>query len=266
MSGRSQDTYLFIDGEYLRHIFSDAMKEMFLCNVCDEDIDCKTMKEDARAKRAFFYDCIDDERQPGETEENFQKRVRTQETFFGKLGELHRFHVRQGSLKGTKKRRRQKEVDVLLAVDMLTHGYDGNMEKAVLIAGDLDFRPVVESLVRRGAFVEVWYEAKSASSELPGAADYGQKLDFRILYRWSAPSFQSHHPLPSLYNDHPPVDGHLITQGIQDGRKAVVIRDRNNPKAVLILETLNGTRWLEHSDPGVLQRYAPMIFGHIDWQ
>jgi uncharacterized LabA/DUF88 family protein len=49
---------------------------------------------------------------------------------------------------------------------MLRHGFDGNMEKAVLLAGDLDFRPIVEALVRRGVFVEVWYEKNSAAQEL----------------------------------------------------------------------------------------------------
>jgi uncharacterized LabA/DUF88 family protein len=73
--------------------------------------------------------------------------------------------MRLGSLRGAPKKRRQKEVDVLLAADMLTHGYDGNMDKAILIAGDLDFRRVVEALVRRGVFVEVWYEPKSGAAE-----------------------------------------------------------------------------------------------------
>src|SRR5262249_24834326 len=116
MSARSEDTYLFIDGEYLRRIHRDAMRSIFLCDAGDEDIDYDDFKRVARAKRVFFYDCIDDEKRPGEGDAEFQKRVHAQEAFFKKLGELKGFHIRQGSLKGTgKKKRRQKEIDVLLA-------------------------------------------------------------------------------------------------------------------------------------------------------
>jgi uncharacterized LabA/DUF88 family protein len=51
-------------------------------------------------------------------------------------------HVRLGLVKGVKPRR-QKGVDVLLAVDMLTHAFRNSFERAVLVAGDLDFKPVV---------------------------------------------------------------------------------------------------------------------------
>jgi hypothetical protein len=98
MPVRSSDTYLFIDGEYLRRIFKDAMQNILLCSVTDEDIDYAEIKRQADAKRAFFYDCIDDEQQHGESDADFQNRIRTQEAFFSKLGGIKGFHVRQGSL------------------------------------------------------------------------------------------------------------------------------------------------------------------------
>lgn len=265
MPARSEDTYLFIDGEYLRRIFQAAMENMFKCEVRDEDINYIEIMEQARAKRAFFYDCIDDERQSGETETDFQKRVASQGAFFTNLGKLRGFHVRQGSLKGTGKKRRQKEVDVLLATDMLTHGYDGNMETAVLIAGDLDFRPVVESLVRRGVFVEVWYEPRSASAELPGAADYGRRLDFHTLYQWSTTYFQVNHPRPKFLTGHAPVEGNLIKRGKFNGKPVLLIKP-DTPDFVLKIETADGVRWHEHKDPGVIERYAELIHGRIEWE
>jgi hypothetical protein len=72
---------------------------------------------------------------------------------------------------------------------MLTHGFNRNMAKAVLIAGDLDFRPVVEALVRSGVFVEVWYDVHSMAKELPLAADFGVAIHWNQLYRWNAPEF-----------------------------------------------------------------------------
>lgn len=77
MSSRSEDTYLFIDGEYLRRRNNEAMLSVFLC---DGDIDFGEIKREAGAKRAFLYDCIDDEQKEGETEAEFAKRVSNQES------------------------------------------------------------------------------------------------------------------------------------------------------------------------------------------
>ena len=41
-----------------------------------------------------------------------------------------------------RKKLRQKKVDVLLAVEALDHAFRGNMSRAYLIAGDLDFAPL----------------------------------------------------------------------------------------------------------------------------
>lgn len=142
-----ENTYLFIDGEYLRRVHNDALQSVFNR---DGELAFELVKHEARAQRVFVYDCLDDLRRAGESESAYEGRIATQESFFDGIRSLNGVHVRLGSLRGTPKRFRQKEVDVLLATDMLTHGYDGNMRQAILIAGDLDFRPIVEALVRRG--------------------------------------------------------------------------------------------------------------------
>jgi uncharacterized LabA/DUF88 family protein len=78
-----------------------------------------------------------------ETDSAFDFRVKKQTDEFNAIRSLPGFHVRLGTLSGTGKRLRQKEVDVQLAVDMLTQAFAKNMNRATLIAGDLDFRPVV---------------------------------------------------------------------------------------------------------------------------
>ena len=127
-------------------------------------------------------------------------------------------------------------------------------------------RPVVESLVRRGVFVEVWYEGKSASAELPWAADYGRNLDFRTLYNWSTARFQNNHALPALYTAHAPVVGDLIKRGRNDGREVLLVKYPNVPQSVLHLVSADGERWYEHVDHGVLERYVPLIHGAIEWE
>ncbi len=99
-------------------------------------------------------------------------------------------------MSGKRPKLRQKEVDVQLAVDMLTHGFSKNMSRAVLLSGDLDFRPIVEALVRGGVFVDVWYEKESAARELFWAADYGRALTFQDFYSMSDEKFTQENPLP----------------------------------------------------------------------
>ena len=49
------DTYLFIDGEYLRQIHRQAMLDFF---DVDGELDILEAKREAGALRAFFYDSI----------------------------------------------------------------------------------------------------------------------------------------------------------------------------------------------------------------
>src|SRR5260221_8920026 len=161
------DTYLFIDGEYLRQIHRDAMQAFF---GVDGELDLSKPKDQAGAIRAFFYDSLDDAPRQGESEEACRARVAPLEEFFTEARALSGVHVRLGTVTG--KRRRQKEVDILLAVDMFTDGFNGSMRTAVLLSGDLDFRPIIEALVRHGVFVEGWYHRRSIAQAWRGAGDF----------------------------------------------------------------------------------------------
>jgi hypothetical protein len=95
------------------------------------------------------------------------------------IAALDGYFVRRGSLRG--KRRRQKEVDVLLAVDMLSHSHRRNTDRMMLLGGDLDFRPLVEALVDQGTIVTVDCDARG-SKELTLAADSQKLLTLRELW------------------------------------------------------------------------------------
>src|SRR5260221_1035392 len=123
----TDDTYLFIDGEYLRQVHRDAMREFF---DFDGELDIHEAKQQARAIRAFFYDSIDERPRQGESAEDCKARLAPLEKFFSRTRDLSGVHVRLGTVAG--KRRRQKEVDILLATDMLTYGFNVSMGKAVL--------------------------------------------------------------------------------------------------------------------------------------
>jgi uncharacterized LabA/DUF88 family protein len=85
----------------------------------------------------FYYDCFDEEKRTGETDTAFGDRLEKQNARLRDLRDVDDCHIRLGALKGAK-RRQQKEVDVLIAVDMMAHAARGNMDKAVLVTGDLD--------------------------------------------------------------------------------------------------------------------------------
>lgn len=144
-----------------------------------------------------YYDCLDDAQKDGESKSAFDARVESQRTYLSKIGSLPGVHLRTGTVMG--RQRRQKEVDVLLAVDMLTHGSNGSMGQAVLLAGDLDFRPVVDALVRTGVYVVVWYEKTAApkictSLQIRGYRSTGTLYIFGV----QTPSSQPIHSLNVL--------------------------------------------------------------------
>lgn len=85
------------------------------------------------------------------------------------LRSLPDWHVYSGEVRG--KKRRQKKVDILIAVHMLSHAFRGNMERATLLAGDLDFEPLLESMVQNGMMVTLWHPTTKVVPDLLHAAD-----------------------------------------------------------------------------------------------
>jgi uncharacterized LabA/DUF88 family protein len=174
------DTYLFIDGGYLRETYRDLFQPLFGDGYL---VDYQSIMKSFGARRAFLYDCLDDEQKPGETGPDFAMRVQKQQDLFDAIDRVPGVHVCYGVLSQGRKRQ-QKEVGVSLAVDMLTHSFSKNMDEAVLLAGDRDFRPVVEAIVRLGTLVKVAYEPRSASRELARAADSEKEIDITTLCSW----------------------------------------------------------------------------------
>jgi uncharacterized LabA/DUF88 family protein len=174
------DTYLFVDGGYLRGVYRDLFNPIFGPGYL---VDYKSVMDTFGARRAYLYDCLDDEQKSGESAADCEARVQQQQDLFDAIDKVEGVHVRYGILSPGRKRQ-QKEVDVLLAVDMLTHSFSKNMDGAVLLSGDRDFRPVVESLVRLGTLVKVAYDPRSGSRELARAADYEMEIDITALCRW----------------------------------------------------------------------------------
>lgn len=199
----ADSTYLFIDGAYLRARYTELM-DKFLGVKFEGSIpfNFQTLKNRVQSTRAFYYDTVDDLRR-NESDEQFEKRVLEQEQFFESIQTVSGYHVQYGKVIG--KRKRQKQVDISLAVDMLEHAYAGNMSKVILLAGDSDFVPLVHAVVRRGVWVEILHYRPATAVDLLHQADEQTEFVFGDVYRWSKGEFTSANPIPKI--------GHII-----DGR------------------------------------------------
>ncbi|HEX9223649.1 MAG TPA: NYN domain-containing protein [Candidatus Acidoferrales bacterium] len=257
-------TYLFIDGEYLRRIHREAMQSFF---AADGDLELSGVMWKAQASRAYFYDSLDDIPRPGEDELACRARIAPLEEFFAGVRDLSGFHVRLGTVTGQGKRRRQKEVDILLAVDMLTHGFNGSMEKAILLAGDLDFRPIIETLVRNGVFVEIWYHHTSVAQDLPGAADFGHPIRFRQLYDWNTQTFKDAHHVPRHHEqggDH--AGGTPLKLGTVAGCKAELYQWQSPLFHLWIYADRFRSIVIADENLELLERYVAAQYAPIQWE
>jgi NYN domain len=255
-----QTTYVFIDGNYIRQAVDQAMKEVF---GVPGDL-APELIPPHNVFRAYFYDCIDELKKDSETDAEFQGRRDAQNEMISRMRARPGMHLRPGTL-SRGRNRTQKEVDVLLAVDMLTHGFNRNMTHAILVTGDLDFRPVVEALVRSGVFVNVWYEKRSAAKDLPAAADFGQELNWQSLYNWNTKAFHSAYQPPAVTRADSRIMAMHVALGECEGRRVELMKLSDRGPFVLQADRPDGVWSLQHVDRQVLERFFSVKYGSVTW-
>ena len=89
--------------------------------------------------------------------------------------------MRLGRLVKTKEGYRQKGVDILMAIDMLTKAYENRYEIAILVAGDGDFVDLVEAVKDTGKRVYGAYIPNNISDKLMECFDVAITLPENIL-------------------------------------------------------------------------------------
>jgi uncharacterized LabA/DUF88 family protein len=259
---RRQSSYLFIDGAYLREQYRKLIDPVLGDG---GELEYQKISRSFDCAKAYYYDCLD-EKKRDETDADFDSRRKAQEELFNRIREVPGFHVRTGTLSG----RRQKEVDVTLAVDMLTHAFYKNVSRAVLIAGDLDFRPVVDSLVRLGTWVEVASVRTTTAKPLQWAADQHRELTFSDFYDWSTEKFRSCHPIPRRdigSEGWVPQGWDLKRSGRFNDNQALLLERGDNLKIQFMPAGQTNVNTLTFpGDFELLERYFEAMFGHIEWQ
>jgi uncharacterized LabA/DUF88 family protein len=257
--------YLFIDGGYLRTVYTNNLRKFFGEVIGNPiwHLDFNALKRNLGAQKAFYYDCSDGQKEM----EEFLRRVRS----------AGGYHVVLGELKG-ERRQRQKEVDVHLAVDALRHAAYRNISTAIIIAGDQDLRPAIQALVDLGIYVKLFYERDSASPELVEAADSRNPITLNTLYGWSTESFRAMYQIPqACWNAQRPREGcELLRRGIitkKEGPTDVEIslyKDLSREEFVIFVERYWNGQSLEvrsglEEDLEKLEKYFVMEFGEIKW-
>lgn len=174
---RMEIKYLFIDGGCLRATLKNISARYFRGR--DLRINFNNLK--GNHIKAFYYDAIP-AMKLNETDEEYTARVKPRVDLHNHIATLAGFHVYEGDSRIRRKQVQQKEVDVMIAVDMLTHTFRGNMERATFIASDIDFKPLLDALVREGMFVELMYPPADTNQDLINAADARTPLAIDTIY------------------------------------------------------------------------------------
>jgi uncharacterized LabA/DUF88 family protein len=195
-----QRNYLFIDGNYLQELIKQISKDWF-----EGQYEMDYPQLGGNFTKVFYYDAMPIQGK-NESNDDFEKHKKDKLDFFNRLRNLRGWHVHEGiSKRGKRDAAQQKEVDVLIAVDMLTHTHRKNMDSLTFIAGDTDFRPLIDAVVRDGMYVNLWYGPQNTSADLKNMADATVAMDLHFFYSLTTQKFKANHILPNRSSsDQPP--------------------------------------------------------------
>ncbi|MFX1369529.1 MAG: NYN domain-containing protein [Promethearchaeota archaeon] len=107
--------------------------------------------------RTYVYDCAPFQNSPPTEEE--ERRAANHTRFISSLARLNRFEIRLGRTAKSLQTGDfyQKGVDVLLTVDLMRMAWSRQIETAILVTGDSDFVPAIESAKDAGLLIMLYY-------------------------------------------------------------------------------------------------------------
>ena len=139
-----KNTIVFIDGEYLKLI----AKELFEIDISSLDLKgfALALANDQRlwCKDIFYY--VAPPHQSKSATRNERKRKVKYDSFVGNLKKRARFTVREGRCQKIGKKFREKGVDTLMTIDLVTKPPKENVKTVILVTCDTDFVPAMDYL------------------------------------------------------------------------------------------------------------------------
>jgi uncharacterized LabA/DUF88 family protein len=173
---------IFIDGGYLDAILRDEFNL--------PRIDYKKLATELAAAepllRTYYYTCEPWQSNPPTPDES--KRFSSAQKFHNYLRRIPNFEVRLGRLayRGKDSNGRpileQKQVDILLAVELIRLSYRSAISKAVILTGDSDFIPAISIAKDEGVQVILAHGA-SPHLKLLDAVDQTMLIDTNLIAR-----------------------------------------------------------------------------------
>jgi len=114
------------------------------------------------------------------TEED-EERYKEKKNFYNKINRLPRFEVRYGRLQIINGKFKQKGVDVRMSLDIADKCFEGQIQHAIIIAGDYDFIPAIHRAKDYGAIVHLFCNMKKINRELLDEVDEIHKITYSFI-------------------------------------------------------------------------------------
>lgn len=175
---------IFIDGGYLSHILKN---EFNLVRVDHEKLSSE-LSNGIETLRTYYYDCLPYQSNPPTAEE--EERFSKAQNFFSALTRLPRYQIRLGKLafNGINQEGKlifqQKQVDILLGVDLVLLSATKQISNAALLMGDSDFLPAVKAAKEQGILTTLWHSTKyPPHKELWQECDERKVIDQSLIDR-----------------------------------------------------------------------------------
>lgn len=143
------------------------------------------------------------------------------------------------------------------------------MDRAVLLTGDRDFTPLVETLVQFGLIVVVAGDFRSTSDVLAGAADVYQPLGLTEYWQLVDVSLRQKYQLPSFNGGLPPDSEKLkpLAEG-PVGTETGCVLARAPVGFYMQIHSPRGSRYAEmggSTDLKRLQLFIKLQLGEVPW-
>jgi Uncharacterized conserved protein len=170
---------LFIDAAYLRYL----LKEM----PSDAAVDLRALIEKIRdgrdLLRTYYYDCLP-WRADTPTMEQRARFAKQQKFYDGLVRRIPRFQLRLGKLARRHEDGRfwyeQKQVDILLSVDLVQLASRYRITDAAILAGDSDFLPAIELAKQEGVVMHL-YHGRNPHRDLVACCDERVEIDMAFI-------------------------------------------------------------------------------------
>ena len=173
-------TAVFMDGAYLDQVVSESSLRIRI----DYSKLVSYLTTSLDLFRSYYYHCPP--YQGNRPTDDEKRRYAAARQFHNMLESLPRFTVRLGRLEYRGNRDdgspifQQKRVDILLGVDLTLLAAKGQIQRAILLAGDSDFIPAVEVAKNEGVLVSL-YHGNSYHRDLWQLADERVLIDQAML-------------------------------------------------------------------------------------